>query len=189
VDERPRHSQQTRPQVRIGTTIRAQRDAIFPKARIDVRVNVNTTDATAGATALLLPAQNTHTLQDPKRDTEHARAGGVEDGLGVGGLDGGGDVGDVVCEEAAGGRAALAVSRVVGGAGEARLASEEAKDDHVRVKRTGFVRGLIEIAPWLAPWLAQSFSTCTASTQIHSGPSPRLAPLLSLHLPFCCTRV
>ncbi len=55
------------------------------------RVNVNTTDATAGATALLLPAQNTHTLHDPKRDTEHARAGGVEDGLGVawgvGGLD------------------------------------------------------------------------------------------------------
>ena len=74
------------------------------------RVNVNTTDATAGATALLLPAQNTHTLHDPKRDTEHARAraGGVEDGLGVGGLDGGGDVGDVVCEEGAGGRAALA---------------------------------------------------------------------------------
>jgi hypothetical protein len=32
-------------------------------------VNVNTTDATAGATALLLPAQNTHTLHDPKRDT------------------------------------------------------------------------------------------------------------------------
>ncbi len=67
-----------------------------------VCVNVNTTDATAGATALLLPAQNTHTLHDPKRDTEHARAGGVEDGLSVGGLDGGGDVGDVVCEEAAG---------------------------------------------------------------------------------------
>ncbi len=41
-------------------------------------VNVNTTDATAGATALLLPAQNTHTLHDPKRDTEHARAGGFE---------------------------------------------------------------------------------------------------------------
>ncbi len=36
-------------------------------------------------------------------------------------MDGGGDVGDVVCEEAAGGRAALAVSRVVGGAGEARV--------------------------------------------------------------------
>ena len=38
------------------------------------------------------------------------------------------DVGDrqyVVCEEAAGGRAALAVSRVVSGAGEARLAREE----------------------------------------------------------------
>ena len=31
------------------------------------RVNVNTTDATTGATptALLLPAQNTHTLHDP----------------------------------------------------------------------------------------------------------------------------
>ena len=66
-------------------------------------MNVNTTDATTGATALLLPAQNTHTLHDPIRDTEHARAGGVEDGLGVGGLDGGGDVGNVVREEAAGG--------------------------------------------------------------------------------------
>ena len=59
-------------------------------------VNVNTTDATTGATALLLPAQNTHTLHDPIRNPEHARAGGVEDGLGVGGLDGGGDVGNVV---------------------------------------------------------------------------------------------
>ncbi len=48
-----------------------------------MNVNVNTTDATAGATALLLPAQNTHTLHDPTRDTEHARAGGVEDGLNV----------------------------------------------------------------------------------------------------------
>ena len=47
-------------------------------------MTVNTTDATTGATALLLPAQNTHTLHDPIRDTEHARAGGVEDGLGVG---------------------------------------------------------------------------------------------------------
>ena len=45
------------------------------------RVNVNTTDATTGATALLLPAQNTHTLHDPIRDPEHARAGGVEDGV------------------------------------------------------------------------------------------------------------
>ena len=47
---------------------------------------VNTTDATTGATALLLPAQNTHTLHvhDPIRDTEYARARGVEDGLGVG---------------------------------------------------------------------------------------------------------
>ena len=40
---------------------------------VNVDVNVNTTDATAGATALLLPAQNTHTLHDPIRDTEHAR--------------------------------------------------------------------------------------------------------------------
>ena len=100
---------------------------------MNVNVNVNTTDATAGATTLLLPAQNTHTLQDPKRDTEHARAGGVEDGLGVGGLDGGGDVGDVVCEEAAGGRAALAVSRVVGGAGEARLASVKVTQTHIHM--------------------------------------------------------
>ena len=58
-------------------------------------VNVNTTHATTGATTLLLPAQNTHTLHDPIRDTEHARARGVEDGLGVGGLDGGGDVSDM----------------------------------------------------------------------------------------------
>ena len=31
-------------------------------------MNVNATHTTTGATALLLPAQNTHTLQDPKRD-------------------------------------------------------------------------------------------------------------------------
>jgi hypothetical protein len=37
------------------------------------RVNVSTTDARTGATALLMPAQNTHTLHDPIRDTEHAR--------------------------------------------------------------------------------------------------------------------
>jgi hypothetical protein len=44
-------------------------------ARVSRGVNVNTTDATTGArTALLLPAQNTHTLHDPIRDTEHARA-------------------------------------------------------------------------------------------------------------------
>jgi hypothetical protein len=39
-----------------------------------------------------------------------------------------------VCEEAAGGRAALAVSRVVGGAGEARLASEfEVTQTHIHI--------------------------------------------------------
>ena len=43
-----------------------------------------------------------------------------------------GDVGNVVREEAAGGCAALAVSRVVGGAGEARLAREEAENGHER---------------------------------------------------------
>ena len=100
-------------------------------------MNVNTTDATTGATALLLPAQNTHTLHDPIRDTEHARAGGVEDGLGVGGLDGGGDVGKVVREEAAGGlaggRAALAVSRVVGGVGNFRLQTTSNKLQTCRV--------------------------------------------------------
>ena len=54
-------------------------------------VYVNTTQATTGATAMLLPAQNTHTLHSPThRDTWSMRArGGVEDGLGVGGLDGG----------------------------------------------------------------------------------------------------
>ncbi len=94
-------------------------------------MNVNTTDATTGATALLLPAQDTHTLHDPIRDAEHARAlAALRTVSGVGGLDGGGgDVGNVVREEAAGGRAALAVSRVVGGAGKARLAREEAEDD------------------------------------------------------------
>ena len=37
-----------------------------------------------------------------------------------------GDVSNVVREEASGGRAALAVPRAVGGAGEARLAREKA---------------------------------------------------------------
>jgi hypothetical protein len=46
-------------------------------ARVSRGVNVNTTDATTGAPALLLPAQNTHTSHDPIRDTEHARAEGL----------------------------------------------------------------------------------------------------------------
>ena len=58
-------------------------------------------------------------------ETGSMRARALRIGLGVGGLDGGGDVGNVVREETAGGRAALAVSRVVGWAGEARLAREE----------------------------------------------------------------
>ena len=68
-------------------------------------------------------------FHDPRRDAWHARACGVEDGLGVGGLasdlDGGMAVemlwSNVVREEGAGGRAALAGPRAVGGAGEARL--------------------------------------------------------------------
>jgi hypothetical protein len=39
-----------------------------------------TTHATTGATALLQPAQNTQTLHDSIRGTEHARARGIEDG-------------------------------------------------------------------------------------------------------------
>ena len=60
-----------------------QRATLSADGMVSEAVNVNTTDATTGATALLLPAQNTHTLHDPIRNPEHARAGGVEDGLGV----------------------------------------------------------------------------------------------------------
>jgi hypothetical protein len=54
-----------------GCEVRLCGPFAFVRARVSrvSRVNVNTTDATAGATALLLPAQNTHTLHDPKRDT------------------------------------------------------------------------------------------------------------------------
>jgi hypothetical protein len=49
-------------------------------------VCVNTTDATTGATAMLLPAQNTHTSHDPN-ETRSMRArcalAAFEDGLGV----------------------------------------------------------------------------------------------------------
>ena len=38
------------------------------EVRLCVSVDVNTTDATTGVTALLLPAQNTHTLHDSIRD-------------------------------------------------------------------------------------------------------------------------
>ena len=53
--------------------------------------------------------------------------------MGIGGLDGGGDVGNVVREEAAGGRAALAVSRVVGGVGNFRLQTTSNKLQTCRV--------------------------------------------------------
>ena len=41
-----------------------------------------------------------------------------------------------------GGRAALAVSRVVGGAGEARLASEEAKESRLRAPHNRYRDGV-----------------------------------------------
>jgi len=46
----------------------------------------------------------------------------------------------MVREESAGGRAALAVPRVVRGAGEARLAREEAKYEAASAPRCGFRR-------------------------------------------------
>jgi hypothetical protein len=55
--------------------------ALWLHAHEPCSVNINTTDATTGATALLLPAQDTHPLHDPIRDTEHARARGIEDSL------------------------------------------------------------------------------------------------------------
>ena len=66
---------------------------------------VNTTHATTGATTLLLPVQNTHTLHDPIRENETRSMRAIAalstleqlslrmlvllDGLGVCGLDGG----------------------------------------------------------------------------------------------------
>ncbi len=77
----------------------------------------------------LRKSEYTHlALHVPLRDTELARARGIEDGLGVGGLDGGGDVSNIVHNEAAGGRAALAVPpyRVLSvAAGDACLARSE----------------------------------------------------------------
>ena len=56
--------------------------------------------------------------------------GGDEHGVGVGHLDGGGDVGDVVGEEGLGGGAAFAVAGVVGGALEPGLPGEDAERGH-----------------------------------------------------------
>jgi hypothetical protein len=50
----------------------------------------------------------------------------------------------MVREESAGGRAALAVPRVVRGAGEARLAREEAKYEAASAPRCGFRRFGVE---------------------------------------------
>jgi hypothetical protein len=40
----------------------------------NTKLCIHTHGATTGATALLLPSQNAHTLLDPIRDTEHALA-------------------------------------------------------------------------------------------------------------------
>jgi hypothetical protein len=104
------------------------------------RVNVSTTDARTGATALLLPAQNTHTLHDPihVRDTEHARAHpGVLAALTTAdrplrmvwasaAMDGGGDVGNV-CVPAPGGNVPIQTFQL--SAGDAGPWTREMWDD------------------------------------------------------------
>ena len=78
------------------------------------------------ATTLSLPVHAHGILGEAVRQTLRARGGGVEHGVGVGRLDCGRDVGDVVGQEGLGRRAALAVLREVGGAGEPRLLREDA---------------------------------------------------------------
>ena len=56
--------------------------------------------------------------------------GGGGHGVGVGGLDGGRDVGDVVGQEGLGRRAAFTVLREVGGAGKPRLLGKGAEEAH-----------------------------------------------------------
>ena len=97
-------------------------------------VNVNTTDATTGATHCYCPLR-IHTPYMTPYETRSMRALAalrmVWASAAWMAVDG--DVGKyVVREEAAGGCAALAISRVVSGAGEARLTREEAEDGHER---------------------------------------------------------
>ena len=67
---RPRHSQQTRPQVRSGTTIRAQRDAMaeLRAARIDVRCEKDWLCSMKCGQRLLITAKHVEALT-----TSHAR--------------------------------------------------------------------------------------------------------------------
>ena len=65
-----------------------------------------------------------------QRLAQGAVGGGGEHGVGVGHLDGGGDVGDMVGEEGFGGGAACAVDGVVGGALEPGLSGEDAERVH-----------------------------------------------------------
>ena len=58
------------------------------------------------------------------------RDGGAEHGVGVGRLNHGRDVGDVVRQEGLGRRAAHAVLREVSGARKSRLLREDAEDCH-----------------------------------------------------------
>ena len=69
-------------------------------------------------------------LGEAKGEAERARAGSGEHGVRVGGLDGGGDGGDVVGQEGLGRRAALAVLREIGGARKLRLLGEDTERGH-----------------------------------------------------------
>ena len=64
------------------------------------------------------------------RQLLRTRGGRTEHGVSVGRLDHGRNGGDVVRQEVLGRRAAFAILREVGGAGEARLLREDAQDEH-----------------------------------------------------------
>ena len=80
------------------------------------------------------PTQRNNTLTahsgEAKGEAERARAGCGEHGVRVGGLDGGGDGGDVVGQEGLGRRAALAVLREIGGARKPQLLGEDTERGH-----------------------------------------------------------
>ena len=82
------------------------------------------------ATTLSLPIHAHGILGEAVRQTLRARGGSVEHGVGVSRLDHGRDVGDMVGQEGLGRRAAFAVLRAVGGAGEPCLPREDAQDGH-----------------------------------------------------------
>ena len=103
--------------------------------------------------------------------------GGDEHGVGVGHLDGGGDVGNVVGEEGLGGGAAFTVVGVVGGALKAGLPGEDAERGHedgaeraggfcvVEADAMGLGQGVGVLPLAGAPW--------GAPRRRHTGPSER----------------